>query len=889
MAGPDQHKPPGLAVWLLRLCVPQVLHEEFLGDLREVYDERVSTRHKGFARFMYWIDTLHLLLGFSSLPVFKGPYSSISMYRHYLTVAWRTLIRGKLYSLINISSLAVGIGVCLLILQYIHFEWSYDRFHPKHENIYRVLIAEPNTAVQKAVPTSSYGLGVKAVESIPGVRQYVRKNRFNRGAIVTNPAKLTMYNEGHNDLLFVDATFFEVFNFPLRRGRPEKVFEDAYSVVITQSTARKYFGTQNPIGQSLQINGPPSPGLYTVSGVVADPPVNSHLQFDFLLPMDNYIDYGWGGAVKKQGGWNGFWVITYLELEDTADPLLIEAKLNTILADHRDEGRADLIVKEVKLQAVSDVYLRSDQLSWAGFMDVTGNVKNLRVFALISCFILFIAWVNYINLSTARSMQRAREVGVRKSLGAFKRQLVAQFMVESFLVNLIAAGFALGVAYLGIPLLRSFVGKAIELSLLQTPVFWISYGVLILLGTLLSGAYPAFVLSSFNPIHILKGNRLPKSGKLRFRKSLITFQFLTSLVLIAATYLVYKQTAFMKKQTMNTDIEHILVLKSQQQNSDSVHSHFKSFGEELKRNPAIAAISSSAYTPGQFGVTAYRRPGVPASEAPYTRSIFAGQDFVRTYELELLAGRAFAPTMMADEVVIINAMACEAFGFGSPAEAIQQQLAVGKTQRTIVGVIDNFHWHSFKEAHTPYVISLGSVSMHPFISIRMDMSNLTSSLPHIQSTFQSFYPDQPFDYFFADEAFNRLYQSEVQFGNIFFFFALLAVFIACIGLFAMVSYSASLRIREIGIRKILGADTLKLMALLVKDYLVLLGIAILLSIPLVWYGGGQWLAAYAHRITLGIDLFLLPALILTGISLLTVSYRTYRSAKMNPAMAIRRE
>ncbi len=876
---------PGLANWLLSKAVRSELHEELLGDLKEAYGARIASRGKAYAALMYWVDVIHLLLGFSSFPFFNKQNSTI-MTGHYLQTFLRNFARNKAYSFMNVLSLVVGMGVCLVICQYIYFELNYDRFHDNYRNTYRVIIEEVNTDLKETSPSIGYSFGMSAKEEVPEVKRCMRIQRFNRGAVVTNPVNQLIFHEEVNDVLFVDHSFFRMFNYPIKKGDQESLFDDKYNLVITEETARKYFGDDDPIGKVLTINGPPSPGDYTVTGVLKDLPLNSHLQFDFLVPIENYIEFGWGGAVKERGGWNGFSVATYLTLDESADLDLVCQKLNGLIAQHNDKG----IVKNVILQPIADIYMKSNIYSDAGFINSTGNMQNIRIFSVISFFILFIAWANYINLSTARSMLRAKEVGVRKSIGAFKKQLISQFIFESMLLNMISAILAIGLAFLLLPFLNDIIEKEIQLSLLQNQMFWFWYLGIILFGSLLSGLYPAFVLSSFKPINMLGTNKTDRIGNVNLRKSLIVFQFLTSLLLIAGTYLVYKQTSFMKSQELSIELEKILVLKIQQTTIDTavVQSNFNSFSNAILGRHIVSAITSSTVVPGQFGINQYRRLGQPESAAPYTRSIFGGLGFSETYGLKFITGGPFTEDMQ-EEVVIINESAVHVFGFNSPENAIQQKLAIGNGQRTIVGVVENFNWHSLKEPHVPYVISLTNVRRNPYLSIKMSMSDIPESLAQVESTFRSFYPDQPFEYFFADDTFNRQYQSEVQFGKIFFSFAALAIFISCAGLFALVSFSATLRVKEIGIRKVLGADDRHLVLLLSKEYVVLISLATLVAIPVIWYGGSLWLRNYATRIHIGVDLFVIPVMIVIVIAALTVSQKSFTTAQGNPVDSLRKE
>lgn len=876
-----------MANWLASRFIDAHLLEEFFGDLKEIYEYRISTKGKVYATLMYWVDVLHLVIGFASFNLFKRRTNPAIMHKHYLLIAIRNLARTKIYSIINILSLAVSMGVCLVICQYIYFELSYDCFHTNYKNTYRVIIEEVNTDLKETSPLIGYSFGVSAKEDIPEIKHFMRQQRFNRGAIVTNPANQLIFHEEINDLLFVDHSFFQMFNFPLKKGNQKSLFDDKYNVVITEKTAKKYFGVDEPIGKTLRINGPPSPGDYTVTAVLEDLPLNSHLQFDFLIPIENYIEFGWGGAVKKQGGWNGFSVATYLTLDESADPDLVRQKLNRLIAQHNDNG----IVKNVILQPIADIYMKSNIYADAGFISSTGNMQNIRVFSIISLFVLFIAWANYVNLSTARSMLRAKEVGVRKSIGAFRKQLISQFIFESLLVNVISALVAIGFAFLLLPFLSDIIGKEIQLSLIQNPMFWVWFLAIVLFGSLFSGLYPAFVLSSLKPISMLKGSKAVQVGSVNLRKSLIVFQFLASLLLISGSYLVYKQTSFMKGQELTIELEKILVLRSQQVAIDTniIQSKFKLFCNEMLGLHVVSAVTSSTVVPGQFGVNSYRRLGQPESATPYTRSIFAGIGFSETYGLKFLAGGPFTEGMKEEAVVIINESAVHTFGFASPEDAIQQNLVLGGRQRTVVGVVENFNWHSLKEPHIPYVISLTNVRQNPYISLKMSVSDLAGSLAQVESKFRALYPDQPFEYFFADDAFNRQYQSEVQFGKIFFSFAALAIFIACTGLFALVSFSTTLRVKEIGIRKVLGADARHLVLLLSKEYVALISLAILAAIPMIWYWGSLWLSNYATRIHIGLDLFVIPALILIIIAALTVSQKTFTTAQANPVDSLRKE
>ena len=885
-------KPPYLIKWLLTKLMSHQLLEEFLGDMEELYGERLSSRGFIYAGFMYSFDALHLLLGFSSFKLYTAQ-NNMAMSRHYWTIALRNLNRNRVYALINVLSLAIGIGACLTILQYVYFELSYDKFHDNYENIYRVVIEETNSNAHETYPDGiGYSFGVAATNEIPEVLHFVRKGRVNRTAAVTNLINNNVFYEDVNNLLYVDPTFFEVFNFPLLTGKRSSLFDDKFSIVITEKTAKKYFGEANPLGKSLRVSGPPSPGDYVVTGVLKDLPSNSHLQFDFLMPIDNYIEYGWGGAVKKQGGWTGFSVVTYLVLKGSVDVDKVRDKLNTLIARNTLSNEGPQITKKAILQPLADVYLKSNRFSYPGHFDATGSFQNIYIFSVISLFIILIAWINYINLATSQSFERAREVGIRKTLGAYRKQLIGQFLIESLMVNLLATGISIGLCYIFLPVMNQVTGKALQMTLIYLPEFWAWLMAMTLFGSFISGLYPSFILANFRPISAIRSQQASPT-RLSVRKGLIVFQFLTSLALISATYLIYKQTTFMKNQELGLDLEKILILKGPRvvTNQESGIAKFKVFRDEMARHHSIAAVTGSLFVSGEFWNGGYRRLGTPESDTPHSRGFYTTLNFAETYGLDFIAGGPFTEDMSDERVLIINEAAVSTFGFKSPEDAIHQKLIGEDGDRTemIVGVVKNFHWHSLHEGFKPYVISLYENRLTEHISIKVNTSDLVETVKLIEAGFHEFFPGNPFEFYFADEAFNRKYHAEDQFKNILLSFSVLAIIIACVGLFALVSHSFNLREKEIGIRKVLGAKVVSLMLLLSKEYLKLVLIAITLTIPCVWYLGSYWLNNYAYRINIGFDILLFPAFILLCIALMTVSRRTLLAAKANPIDSLRRE
>lgn len=901
-----KNRTPALATWLANRLLKSSLHEELLGDLEEIYLERVSENGKLYARIKYWLDMLHMLIGFSSLNPFK---TDSAMYKHYLIIAQRNLWRNKVYSLINILSLGIGMSVCLLIAAYVYFEFSHDRYHDNFENTYRVILENTNAANEKgSSPYTTYAFAEAAKAEIPEIDSFTRVYQPDESALVTNPETEKTISQNAESFLFADKNFLERFNFPLKSGTPESVQNGMYDMVITEEIAEKYFGKKNPLGKNLRIDGGNSAGNYTVTGVLKKLPLNSHLKFDFLIPISNFWNQGNGGSAKRYGGWERQWYGTYFTLGTTASPKTVSAKLDEVLLKYEGEVLSENRgIEKTTLQNLGDIHLASDKYTVPDYAANKGNLLNVQIFIIIAIFILFTAWFNYINLSTARSMHRAKEVGIRKSIGAHKKQLATQFLTESLLVNLIAAMLAFSLAFVVLPLLNTSIGIELDYGLFETPFFWLSFTTAVISGSLLSGLYPTLVLTSLGPIGALGGGKMTSLGNLSLRKGLIAFQFVASLLLIAGTFLVYKQVTFMKNQELGMDMEKVVVLKgptiisdmpevTDGTNMDQIRTAqaftkaiFDSFKGELVAHSAISAVTGSRAIPGMsqsISRNDIRKMGQPASAGKYGRSFPVGPGFVEMYGFKLLAGASFSEHTTKDGHVIVNEEALNSYGLGSPQDALQQKIMMGSSPKTIIGVVKNFHWQSLRDQHTPYILRSGG-GINSFISVKINTSDIAGSLGHIKKKYASFYPGNPLDYFFMDDAFDRQYREDVQFGNLFLGFSILTIFIACIGLFALVSYSANLKTKEIGIRKVLGAGTGNLMLLLSKEYIVMLGIAVVISIPAIVFLGKSWLSNYAFRIELGIDTIIAPVLVLLLISIVTVSRQTYTSANTDPVKALR--
>ncbi|MDN5213322.1 ABC transporter permease [Fulvivirgaceae bacterium BMA12] len=815
------------------------------------------------------------------------------MLRNYLTVAIRNLARDKTFTLINVLGLALGMSVCLSIYQYIRFELSYDKFHRDAQNTYRLTQNEIKNGEDLGTKIyTTYALGPSGKEVIPEIEDYVRVRPWDIGPVISNPENNEIHQE--DEIFYVDDNFLQMFDFQLLYGERESVLTGKYNMVISEQIAIKYFGNTNPIGKNLKVSEDPLSGEFVVTGVLKALPVNSHLQFDFLLPitflLENY------GFYRRGSGWEISDFVTYVKLAKDVDLAQVGKKFDRLIDQHGGDnlGHGSGAIK-TGFQPITDVHLHSDYS--ADFVSNNGDIQHVHIFSIIAIFILFVAWANYISLSTARAIRRAREVGIRKSIGAQRMQLISQFLLDSFLINLVAAILSLGLAFLWLPVLNNIIGKELVLYVLEEPEFWGQLLAITIFGSILSGLYPAFILSAFKPVSMLKSAKTNLAGGFGLRKSLVVFQFLISVLLIAGTYLVYQQISFMKHKDLGVNMEKILVvngpreiLKTIKLEGSSLESKYQSFRNKATSHYTISDVSATVTVPGKgfYFTEGFWRSGKPVDSKKTGNVVIVDTDFANTYDLEYLARAPHLNEMFREEGAIINEEAVKVYGFESAEDALYETLTNGGDSLKVLGVVKNLHWNSLRDAHSPILFALNN-EWGAYLSLKINLSDIPETLAHIKSSFQTVFPDDPFHYFFLEDDFNRQYQSDLQFRNLFMVFAILAIFIACLGLFALVSFSATQRVKEIGIRKVFGAGVGKLMILLSKEYAILLLIANVVAVPVIILGGKAWLANYAFKVAMGVELFLIPALASIVVSLLTVSYRTYAAANLNPANSLRSE
>lgn len=793
---------------------------------------------------------------------------------HYLKPALRSLRKHTDLTLINVFGLALGLACCLLIGRYVLHETSYDRFHDKADRIYRL---SPDVTMPSGVQswTATQGPLAPALEAdFPEIEAAVRLHASDA---------LVQHEEVRHiepNLLYVDAAFLDVFSFPLLAGDAATALGAPGSIVLTETTARKYFGTTDVLGETLVLDGART---YTVTGLLQDLPPNTRFDFDLLLPVADLQEHGPPWMFES---WGDFFFTTYVLLREGQNAKALADKLPAFIDKHAGFLRQAMSPTYV-MEPLPDLYLYSDRGSDSG----SNRRATLYLFAAVAVFILGIACINFMNLATARSAERATEVGVRKTVGAGRGSLIRQFLVESMVIATLAAGLAILIATLVFPLFLSLTGKPMQGGVFGEPLLLGLLIAMTLLVGLAAGSYPAFVLSSFRPVAVLKGSFRHSSHGVWLRKGLVVLQFGISVVLIAGTAVVYAQLSFMQKQDLGFAKEQMLIVDFGQ--DEGVQQQVETLKTALAQHAAVEAASASRAIPGTRTVSALTQLQT-ASRTKWQNTVptyLVDDDFLTTYDLRLAAGRFFDPAHAADttSAMVINETLAQTLGFTGPQEAIGSPFHQWGQEGTIVGVVQDFHFASLHERIGPLAMRLGDASMTRYLSLRVQTDDLPNTLAALRASWEERAPQYPFIYRFLDETFDEQYRAEQRFGQLFGIFAVLAILIACLGLFALAAYATQQRIKEIGVRKVLGASVPSLLGLLSKDFLKLVLVAFVVAAPLAYLAAQRWLEGFAYHIELSWTIFLLAGLAALSVAFLTVSYEALRVAATNPAACLRYE
>lgn len=799
------------------------------------------------------------------------------MLQNYVKIALRNIAKHKGYSFINIFGLGLGLACCVLILLYVQDERSYDRFHEDADRIYRVVFdgKAPNSPPDRfAVVSWPVGRAMRA--EYPEIEHLVRFSNWNP---VVKHEGTYFYDD---TFLIAEPSFFQVFTFPLVRGDTATALDQPFTLVMSESMERKYFGNASALGETVMLNDTLA---FTVTGVMQDIPSNSHLTTDFVVSYETQLTFQ-----PESEAWLSLGSYAYLKLHEGVDPEAFEAKISDLVTRNYGEVLQQInLSATLGLQPLPDIYLRSDRGSEIG---VTGNIMYVYIFAAIALFVLLIACINFMNLATARSMERAKEVGVRKVVGSTRTALIRQFLSESVIMCLFALVIAVGLIVLALPFFNDLASKEIPFSVLLQPMYMVGLiGTALLVG-LLAGSYPAFMLSGFPTIAVLKGVFRTSQRGVLLRKGLVVFQFGISVALIASTLIVFQQLDFMQSQDLGFEKERVLVINAQGLRQ-SHRQQYETTKAEFERVAEVSEVSVSNAIPGRGNWLQIVNPeGLEQNDSRRAQIIVVDHDYTETYQVEMAAGRDFSLDFETDaaEAIMVNEEAVKNFGWGTPEEALGKKLHFGNPdqQLTVVGVVEDYHHYSLHQSIQPMVFRV-LPGAFIYYSLRLSTENLPQTLASLEQTWQTLFPGYPFETFFLDDDFNSQYQAEQQLSQIFGVFSFLAILIACLGLFGLAAFTAQQRTKEIGVRKVMGASVGGIIVLLSKEFTRLVLVAIVIAAPVAYYGMTTWLEDFPYQVAVGPGVFLLAGLLALLIAFATVSYQSIKAAVANPIKSLRYE
>jgi putative ABC transport system permease protein len=865
------HHPPKIPRWIVRHILPQTDKLFLGGDFDEIYNSIHRDKGQVMADFWYW----HQLI--QSLPriAFNSFYWSFVMLKNYLKITLRHLQRQKGYSLINIAGLSVGMACFILIILFINYEFSYEEHHANADRIYKIYVEHHLPTGVNRIRSSPVPLAETLHNEIPEIQDFTRMQTI--GNPLVHYDDRGFYEDG---VVFVDPGIFTMFNFHFVAGDTVHALKDKNSAVLTEDMAVKYFGRENPIGKSLVVNNRHS---ILVNGVIKNHPENSNLQPDILISFSTIEDIA-GKAYMTN--WLSQIVQSYILIPENASIPQLEEKIQAAFKKHVREDDDRIL----KLDQFSRMHLYSE-------LEDTGDIKTIYIFMAIGFLIILTACINFMNLATARSVKRAKEVGLRKVVGAVRGQLIKQFIGESAIFSALSLFLALILVFLFLPTLNNLTGQFVRFEDLgRAEIFLSLIGIVLLVG-FLSGSYPALFLSAFQPANVLKGTLKSGTKGGLFRKILVVAQFGISIILIVCTIILNKQLHYIQNRPLGFKKDQIVVIR----NSDRQRK-IAPLKEELLRNPNIAGVAGSLQLPSSIGmynnVTWEGAVGEEQTEIIHNRVDY---DFLDTYEIELLAGRNFSKEYPSDQrggrdadsarSIIINEEAVRRFGWEDPiGKRVIQVYGERRIYFTVIGVVKDFHFSSLRNPIKPMNFFL-SPDSNRYISAKMLSQDISGTLKFIEETWKKLAPESPIEYFFLDTVFERRYRSEERLQRLFSYFSGLAIFIACLGLFGLASFAAEQRTKEIGIRKILGASETSLIFLLSKEFTLLVLIANLVAWPLAYLVMHNWLEGFAYRIQLNnhLGFFLLASAVALVIAWLTVSFQAIKASLVNPIDSLRYE
>ncbi|GAB2661545.1 ABC transporter permease [Flavihumibacter cheonanensis] len=803
-----------------------------------------------------------------------------------LIITIRHITRNKIYSVLNIAGIALGIAAFLLILEFISTEKSYNLFHADKEQMYRLVYSNPEGSAWSEMEP---GIGPLIKEKLPVITDYCRyETGIAQGVVKVNNPAADPFRE--SAIGYVDGNFFSFFSFPVKAGKAAKL-NQPFTCFLSEKAAVKYFPNQNPVGQTILLYNQFGEGIFRIAGVYSIPD-NSDIQYDMVFSLETLgvASYMQGNDWVNINNLSSQYIQTMVKLVPGTDPATLEKQINSVRQSAIPENDGTLL----HLQPLTQMHLT---ISFDDFYPTYGNLRYIYILGLVALLILCMAWFNYINLSTAQSIKRSHEISIRKIIGASRSSLVQLYLTESIAINLLGLFFALFLVYLIQPFFNTLIQKELSLTTIHWNTITLIGSLIFISGALLSGWYTALVITRFQPLAVIK-SRMTISGKgVTLRKLLVVTQFAISIGLVLTTFIIYKQIGFMQKSALGMDIEKMLIVRGPSITTDSSFSIQKSgFVQSLESNPQIQEFTLTGSVPGyyyNFRTAGFSQPG--SSESVKQKSFafsIIDHRYLSTYRIPLVAGRNFTPAETAvewnkNDRVLMNERAIEQLGFSSPEEALTKRVTWDERTIQVIGVVKNYHHTGLQNAIDPIIFYPQNNNV--FYSIRLAPGNLKHQISLIEKTYRESFPNNPFEYSFADEQFNRQYLTETKYGSLFTTGAVWAILIACLGLFGLTNYSIQSRIKEIGIRKVVGASVNNIVAMLASDFIKLIVIAGIIACPVAWWAMQNWLDNFAYRIE--ISWWLLPSAIAVAliIAVATISIQTIRTALSNPVDALKSE
>ncbi|MEQ9402954.1 MAG: FtsX-like permease family protein [Cyclobacteriaceae bacterium] len=881
MSDNQSTRPPRLPDKFLGwFCDPSQI-EIFRGDVYELYEDRREVYSKLRADVHFFLDVLGLCRPYAIKKFDNHKSNSMSMFRNYFKVTYRNLIRQKVYSSLNLSGLAIGLACTLLIFLFINDELSYDRFHEKSDRIYRVLEHFESEGNGEHSASQPFPTGPTLQSEYPAeIAQSVRLFNFQSPTMaLANKEKDKAFNESR--VFFADSTFLDVFDFELVTGDRETALHNPNSILITSSMSRKYFPNEDPVGKFLELQGRQN---LEVVGVLEDSPTNAHFQFDFIISFSSLKQW-YGGRYPGSWYWNPCW--TYVVLNEN----ITRSQVESHFPDFVEKFFPDFIKEDVtlELQPLADIHLHS-RLDYE--IEANSNIQSVYIFGAIAIFVLIIAAINFINLSTARATKRAKEVGVRKSLGSSRVQLIRQYVFESVFLTCLSLIAALCIVALCLPGFNALTEKSVFFGVLFQPVILTTLLAITLLIGLLSGLYPAFILSSFNPILVLKNAHMKTSG-LNFRKILVTLQFVVSISLIIGTIVAVNQLKFLQNKDTGFDQNNIVMIPVIQ---SPMGQHYESFRQTALQSTYIQSITAVEEIVGaKHQVGNYQFEGDEQSK-PYARFNIR-HDFNKTFDIPIVAGRDYDQSIQTDDslALIVNETMVREMGWGTPEEAVGKRFYFrNELKGKVVGVSKDYNFVSKHHPIVPLVLTLntrrGAFNLFiKYVAVKVDGKNLPTAIEDLESAWKSVLPNMPFDFFFLDDRLNDSYKAEQKLTSVTVIFSTLTILVACLGLFGLATFSVEQRTKEIGVRKVLGISTPQILVLLSKEFMLLIAVAFIIAIPVSYYFIQLWLNGFSYRIGVEATPYVIAGLLTFLVAFLTVTWHSMKASLINPVDTLKYE